>query len=101
VSDTIAMAVIQQCLELGISVPYECSVVGFGDLDIARHFRPSITTVRIPAVEMGACSVDLIAKVSAGERYEGPTALDVEFLPRGSTGPFSGVSKNHGRRRSG
>lgn len=101
VSDTIAMAVIQQCLELGISVPYECSVVGFGDLDIARHFRPSITTVRIPAVEMGACSVDLIAKTSAGELYEGPTALDVEFLPRGSTGPFGGVVKSRRGRRSG
>lgn len=92
VSDTIAMAIIQQCLELGITVPNDCSVVGFGDLDIARHFRPSITTVRIPAVEMGACGVDLIARISTGEPYDGPTALDVEFLPRGSTGPYSAAA---------
>jgi LacI family transcriptional regulator len=99
VNDTIAMALIQQCLELGIAVPHECSIVGFGDLEIARHFRPSITTVRIPAVEMGACAVDLIAKISSGEPYDGPTALDIEFLPRGSTGPVSQVAKKLARRR--
>ncbi|MGE3872988.1 MAG: LacI family DNA-binding transcriptional regulator, partial [Parvibaculaceae bacterium] len=88
VSDTIAMAVIQKCLEMGIRVPQDCSVVGFGDLDIARHFRPAITTVRIPAVEMGASAVDLIAKLAAGETYDGPTNLEVEFLARESTGPL-------------
>jgi LacI family transcriptional regulator len=87
VNDTIAMALIQQCMEFGIAVPHECSIVGFGDLEIARHFRPSITTVRIPAVEMGACAVELIAKISSGEPYDGPTALDINSCRVAAPGP--------------
>lgn len=87
VSDTIAMVIIQQCLEVGISVPDDCSVIGFGDLDIATHFRPSITTVRIPAVDMGARAVEIIATVADGGSCDRAISLPIEFLVRESTGP--------------
>jgi DNA-binding LacI/PurR family transcriptional regulator len=45
-SDTIAMMTIQALAEHGRSVPDDVKVVGFDDLEIARHTLPPLTSVR-------------------------------------------------------
>jgi LacI family transcriptional regulator len=59
-NDMIALGVVQQALEQGIRVPEELSVVGFNDFDFSAWVRPSLTTVRIPAAEMGKYAVELL-----------------------------------------
>lgn len=44
-SDTIAVAAIQRLQSEGIKVPEDFSVTGFDNLEIARHIRPTLTTV--------------------------------------------------------
>ena len=38
---------------MGLGVPEELSVTGFDDLEIAAQFSPALTTMHVPAGEMG------------------------------------------------
>ena len=59
-NDQLAIGAIKGCLELGISVPNELSVVGFGDIMSAAHITPALTTVRQPSFDLGYAAADLL-----------------------------------------
>ena len=48
VNDEIAIGFMNYCVDHGIKVPDDLSVVGFGDNKIASIYRPKLTTVSIP-----------------------------------------------------
>lgn len=45
----------------GLRVPQDVSVTGIGDFKGSGAFEPGLTTVRIPAHQIGAQAADLIA----------------------------------------
>lgn len=47
------MGALFACQRLGLEVPRDLSIVGFDDLPITATTWPSLSTVRVPAVEMG------------------------------------------------
>ena len=55
--DILALGFMQELQFAGIRVPEDISVVGFGDVDFAAHLQPSLTTIRMPAYEMGCEAV--------------------------------------------
>lgn len=86
-NDILAIGVLLECNAQGISVPKTLSVVGFDDLPIAAHFQPPLTTVRIPAVEMGTRAGDyLLARIS-GESVADHVAVDTNLIFRETCGP--------------
>ncbi|PBC35580.1 LacI family transcriptional regulator [Rhodococcus sp. ACS1] len=57
-SDHMAMGVYQAASLLGLRIPEDLSVVGFGDLElISAGLMPQLTTVAIPYFDMGAAAV--------------------------------------------
>jgi alanine racemase len=60
-SDGLAIGAIAAARELGLGVPVDLSVVGFDDLDIARHLAPPLTTVHQDVREKGDAAVRLLA----------------------------------------
>ncbi len=58
-NDSMAVGVLAALREAGVRVPDEISVVGFDDMPIARDVTPSLTTVRLPLVEMGVRAMTL------------------------------------------
>ncbi|MDX2146130.1 MAG: LacI family DNA-binding transcriptional regulator [Planctomycetota bacterium] len=48
-----SVGALRRCLELGIRVPFEFSIVGFDDSDIRRHTYPSLTAVVQDAAMLG------------------------------------------------
>ncbi|WP_406289659.1 LacI family DNA-binding transcriptional regulator [Embleya sp. NBC_00896] len=72
---------------LGLRVPDDVSVSGFGDLRYARVVEPELTTVRLPAVELGArgmaALLDLLDTGTSGP----DVVLAGELIVRGSTAP--------------
>lgn len=58
-----AMACIREC---GLSIPQDISVVGFDDVPMSRYVSPKLTTIRLPAADLGrnTCQmlVDLIQR---------------------------------------
>jgi LacI family transcriptional regulator len=52
-SDVLALGAYFKLAEFGLSVPDDMSVMGFDDLDWAEHAHPPLTTVTLPASDMG------------------------------------------------
>lgn len=59
-SDLLAIGAIKCCIENGINVPDEISFVGFDDVDIARMYNPSLTTIRQPFEEQGDLAIRIM-----------------------------------------
>ena len=53
-SDLMALGAFQAIADAGLQVPDDVAVVGFDDMPLAATVRPGLTTVRQPAVAMGA-----------------------------------------------
>ncbi|MCT8999768.1 LacI family DNA-binding transcriptional regulator [Chelativorans intermedius] len=89
-SDQMACGFISQLSMEGYTVPRDVSVVGFDDIDIARHFIPPLTTVRQPRNAIGAAAARLlIAQMGAGTADAPPVeeVLAVELAARRSAAP--------------
>lgn len=85
VSDFTAMRILQAVSMIGLRVPEDLSVVGFGDLDFSGFANPPLTTIRQPFAAMGRIAAEqLIAKIS-GRDTEQETVLPVELVVRKST----------------
>ena len=78
-NDVLATGALLQCQAEGIAVPDELSIVGFDDLPLSAHLRPALTTLRVPATEMGTRAADyLVARLSGrpvADRAEVETSL--------------------------
>ena len=88
-NDIIAHGVLYACHANGLRVPEEISVVGIGDFRGSAHMEPGLTTVRIPARQIGRLAADAIVDMSETRRPPDPArrAIEVSFMERGSTGP--------------
>ncbi|SFS55753.1 MULTISPECIES: LacI family DNA-binding transcriptional regulator [Streptomyces] len=84
--DVLAAGACKAARRLGLRVPTEVSVAGFGDTDLATAVEPELTTVRLPAAAMGEEGMHALLTVLRGEPAPG-TVLPVALVPRGSTGP--------------
>ncbi|MGP4004345.1 LacI family DNA-binding transcriptional regulator [Streptomyces sp. 8N706] len=71
---------------LGLRVPEDVSVTGFDDLALATSVEPELTTVRLPAEDVGARGMATLLAVLEGRPPES-VALPVELIVRGSTAP--------------
>jgi LacI family transcriptional regulator len=59
-NDLVAIGAVKQCLTQGVSLPDQLSVVGCDDIDMARLITPELTTIAIPARELGARAARLL-----------------------------------------
>ncbi|MEV5575758.1 LacI family DNA-binding transcriptional regulator [Spirillospora sp. NPDC052269] len=70
----------------GLEIPRDLSVTGFDDVLLAAALEPELTTVRLPAGELGAAGMDALLRLLEGGR-PGSLSLPGELVVRGSTGP--------------
>lgn len=62
-SDSTAIGLLQAAYRSGLRVPDDLSIIGYDDIDIARHAIPPLTTIRQGGVEMGGAAVDLLMRM--------------------------------------
>lgn len=86
-NDILASGVLFEARARGIDVPGQLSVIGNGDLDIAAHTVPPLTSVRTPKVEIGTWAADYLLARLEGREIELPPELPVTLVVRGTTGP--------------
>ncbi len=68
-SDIHAFGVIMACHRLGLKVPDDIAVAGFGDFEVARHCYPTITTVSVDAYGIGhSTGLSMLAAIDGSER---------------------------------
>lgn len=82
--DLIAAGAYKACRDLGLSIPGEVSVTGFDDIQLAEALDPELTTVRLPAEELGMHGMRALLARLDGGRPES-VSLPGRFIPRGST----------------
>ena len=59
-NDVLAFGALFECRERGVGVPHEISVTGFDDQDLAANMDPPLTTIRVPATEMGRLAAEYL-----------------------------------------
>src|ERR1043166_2622763 len=84
VNDLAAIGAATVCLNQGIKIPDELSVVGFGNFLVSEHFRVPLTTVRQPKLRLGIAAMESMQRLLRGERPE-PKRLGAEIIVRKST----------------
>lgn len=68
-SDVAAMATTAVLGDRGLRVPQQVKVVGYDDIALAGHLRPSLSSVRQPAREAGRALVDLLMEAADGSKH--------------------------------
>ncbi len=85
-SDILAMGVLAECRRQGIPVPGRISVAGHDDHDIAHFLDPPLTTVSVPADEMGRLAAESLLAALETRQPPGGFKLPTDLVIRGSTG---------------
>ena len=85
-NDLMALGALRACAGAGIAVPARMSDVGCDDTETARLVTPQLTTVAVPAREMGARAARLLLRLLDGESVRPTKALPVRLVVRGTTG---------------
>lgn len=85
VSDALAMGALTSIKEHGLKVPHDISVAGFDDIDFASFCDPPLTTIRVPAQEMGKKAITVIQEMLLyGSNHVRQYCLNTDLIVRGS-----------------
>jgi DNA-binding LacI/PurR family transcriptional regulator len=83
-TDVLAMSAVRAICAAGLAVPRDVAVVGYGDISMAAHANPPLTTVRQDMPRGAQIMVDLLFRRMAGEDTPSAT-LPAELLVRESS----------------
>ncbi|GAA0572559.1 LacI family DNA-binding transcriptional regulator [Actinomadura livida] len=84
--DLIAAGAYKAARARGLDIPADLSVTGFDDVLLATALEPELTTVRLPAEELGAQGMATLLDLLSGGRPS-PRVLPGELVVRESTAP--------------
>jgi LacI family transcriptional regulator len=85
----ITLGAVEAVREMGLDVPRDISLVGFGDRAWMRWWGPGLTTVALPARELALACGERLGALLRGAEVEPPAGpLAPALLLRGSTGSF-------------
>ena len=74
-SDLMAMAALRTLWQLGIRVPDQVAVIGMSNIEMSQYANPPLTTIDVPAVEMGITAARIIT-----QRIRGDSTLPKRIL---------------------
>jgi DNA-binding LacI/PurR family transcriptional regulator len=66
-SDLVALGAIQAIHHRGLHIPDDISVIGFDDLPIGKYLQPPLTTIHLPAYDLGQRLGEMILASIGGE----------------------------------
>lgn len=84
-TDNIALAVMKAAHTLGLSIPTDFSLSGFGGYEVTSIVTPTITTVKYPYEKLGSVSVTNLIELIEGEDKLITIELPNELIAREST----------------
>ncbi len=89
-SDVVAFGAIGALREAGIRVPEDISVVGFGDIPLAAYCDPPLTTIHVPAYDVGLVAGRVLIDTIERRPVEPLLRLPTSLVVRASTAPAAG-----------
>jgi LacI family transcriptional regulator len=87
-NDVSAIGCLASLTDAGIAVPGQVAVAGFDDIPFARFLAPSLTTMEVHIVELGATAMEMLLQVMHGSSAGGQRhrILTPELVIRQSSG---------------
>ena len=86
-SDTVALGSLNTLYQEFIRVPEDMAIMGFDDIPLSKHLAPPLSTIHIPAHELGWNAANLLIKwLDQNEIPEKDCLLDTEIVIRESCG---------------
>ncbi len=79
-NDLMAIGAIRAIEEMGLSVPRDIGVTGFDHVSLLEFVQPRLTTVHIPAYEMGEKAMKLFMQRGKGGIYRKKILLKTELI---------------------
>ncbi len=86
-NDLVALGALKACAAEHVAVPNDVSIIGCDDIEMARLVTPELTSISIPARELGARAARLLLRRidSGGADVRAARPLPVRLVARGST----------------
>lgn len=86
-NDVLALGALTECQARGLRVPGDVSVVGFDNIEFSAHSNPPLTTIDVPAEEMGKSAASFVLGYLRGDDVTIHNPVEVELILRGSSAP--------------
>lgn len=84
--DELAIGLMNYLSDIGIKVPDEISIAGYGDVSVSSIYRPSLTTIKEPYYDIGAVSIRKILKaIKKEDNSKEDIKLPIRLMKRYST----------------
>lgn len=83
-NDLLAVGALQACAALGRQTPDDVAVIGFDDIPLASLVTPSLTTLRIPARQLGRRAAEMLFDDLGGYLTQRETVFTPELVVRAS-----------------
>ncbi|TCR85954.1 LacI family DNA-binding transcriptional regulator [Rhizobium sp. BK376] len=90
-NDILAFGALIECHEMGLAVPNDISIVGFDNLDFTAHISPPLTTMDVPAKEMGDGAARFLLDTLKGRTTMRKIRLEPQLIARRTTAPVPGL----------
>jgi LacI family transcriptional regulator, galactose operon repressor len=84
-NDLLAIGVMLEAQQSGLSVPGDLSVAGFDDIELAANFSPALTTIHVPVEEICTLAGDYLVARIEGAAARDHVALEAKLVVRQST----------------
>ena len=86
-TDTLDIGAMAEARKMGLSVPRALSITGFDDVELSAQVDPPLTTISVPAVEIGRGAADYLVNAIAGRHVPKSVMLPYRLVMRSSTAP--------------
>lgn len=82
-ADYLALGALRAANEMGLKVPEDISIAGFGDIDVAAYSNPPLTTVRVPGYQCAYKATEVLLELINGEKQaQHQYCLDTDLIIR-------------------
>jgi len=86
-NDLMALGAIYAIQDAGFNVPSDIAVVGYDNRNFTKTFRPKITTVSMPVIEMGGVAAELLLnQITDGRKEEEEIKVKGQLIVRETCG---------------
>jgi LacI family transcriptional regulator len=92
-SDVFAIGAMSACRKRGLRVPEDMSILGCDDFDFAELLEPPLTTIAVPAAEMGKSAAHALWEAITNKKPVATQIVATELVVRGSTASPASTKK--------
>ncbi|WP_024511658.1 LacI family DNA-binding transcriptional regulator [Bradyrhizobium sp. ARR65] len=86
-TDMLAIGAMAEARKIGLTVPQQLSIAGFDDVELSAQVDPPLTTIGVPAAEIGRGAADYLINAIEGLPIPKTVQLPFRLIMRASTAP--------------